>query len=79
MRRGEQARNPRTREEAEAKARERWAKEVLGLLLEAQLPLTETALETRTGVTGQAALRCCRGQRANSLKQRVADWRPFRR
>ena len=78
-RRREQGKNPRAREEAEDQERTRWAKEVLGLLLEANLPFTATALETRSGVTGPAALRCCRGQRPNSLKQRVSCWRPFRR
>ena len=78
-RRQEEAKNPQESEEAENSKRERWAKEVLGLLLEADLPFAATAREARGGLTGPTALRCCRGLWANTLKKRVDDWRPFRR
>ena len=78
-RRQEVAQNPQEREEAENAKQERWSKEVLGLLLEANLPFAASAREARGGLTGPTALRCCRGLRANTLKKRVDDWRPFRR
>ena len=80
-RRKEVALNPAAREEAEDLEQARWSKEVLGLLLEAGdiLPFAESVKKARGGVTGASVLRCCRGLRANTLKQRVSDWRPFRR
>jgi hypothetical protein len=71
--------NPAQREEEENEKTRAWAREVLGLLLEAQLPFAETAKRARGGVEGTAALRCCRGLRGSTLKKRVQDWRPFRR
>ena len=64
------------REEAEAKERKRWAKQVLLLLVEAQLPFVQT-----TGASAGTAVesRCCLGLRARTLAKRVRDWRPFRR
>ena len=80
-RRKEVALNPAAREEAEDLEQARWSKEVLGLLLEAgdSLPFAESVKKARGGITGASVLRCCRGLRANTLKQRVSDWRPFRR
>ena len=73
--------NPAAREEAEDLALAKWSKEVLGLLLEARdnLPFAESVRNARGGIDGASVLRCCRGMRANTLKQRVTDWRPFRR
>ena len=71
--------NPAEREEAEAKKAERWSKEVLGILVEAGLPFAESAKRSRGGLGSTASLRCCRGLRANTLKKRVEDWRPYRR
>ena len=31
------------------------------------------------GADSESVMRCCRGLRANTLKQRVSVWRPFRR
>ena len=78
-RRKEVARNTQEREQAEEKKAARWAKEVLGLLLEADLPFAESARRSRGGVDGPSMLRCCRGLRPNTLKKRVTDWRPFHR
>ena len=78
-RRQEAAKNPQEREEAEEAKLAHWTKEVLGLLLEADLPFAASARQARGGLEGPSALRCCRGLRANTLKKRVDGWRPFRR
>ena len=78
-RRKEVARNPQEQEEAEDKKAARWAKEVLGLLLEADLPFADSARRSRGGIDGPSMLRCCRGLRPNTQKKRVSDWRPYRR
>ena len=78
-RRQEVAKNPQEREEAEEAKLAHWTKEVLGLLLEADLPFAASARQARGGLEGPSSLRCCRGLRANTLKKRVDGWRPFRR
>jgi hypothetical protein len=75
-RRTEVADTAHKREEDEAKERARWAKELAGLLLEANLPFARAL--GGTSLDG-ASLRCCRGLRARTLAQRVSCWRPFRR
>ena len=61
---------------AEKAERTRWAKEVLGILHEAQLPLARMV----TAVSGSAVeQRCCRGLHAPTLRKHVRVWRPFRR
>lgn len=77
-RRREVPRNPTEREQAEEKATARWSRELLGLLVEADLPLAKTLQRARRGAEGAGALRCSRGQLANTFKQRVTDWPPFR-
>ena len=67
---------PDEREVAEDKERERWAREVLNLIREAQLPFLQSTGAT-TGATVEH--RCCLGLRARTLAKRVRDWRPFRR
>ena len=73
--------NNAEREQAEERAALRWNKEVLGILLEAgsDLPFHKSLQRARSRVDGASVLRCCRGLRPNTLKQRVSDWRPFRR
>ena len=80
-RRKGQERNPEQRQQDEDKALERWSREVLGILMEAGdiLPYAASVLKAKDGVEGHTALRCCRGLRANTLKQRVTDWHPLRR
>ena len=64
------------REDAEAAERLKRGKEVLGLILEADLPFAQNASAT----SGLAiSLRCCKGLRAATLRKRVRDWRPVRR
>jgi len=75
-RRTEVADTAHKREEDEAKERARWAKELAGLLLEANLPFARAL--AGSSLDG-ASLRCCRGLRARTLAQRVSCWRPFRR
>ena len=75
-RRTESADTAHKREEDEQKERARWAKELAGLLLEANLPL---AGNLGSSSLNGASLRCCRGLRARTLAQRVSCWRPFRR
>ena len=60
---------------AEKKLRAKWAKEVAGILVEAELPFARQAGD----LSGEALTRCCRGLRAKTLAKRVRAWRPFRR
>ena len=82
-RRVEKAANPAAREEAEQHERDRWAKEVIGLLTEAGtadlLPYAATLESLPGGASDPTARRCCRGFRGRTLKKRVSDWRPVRR
>ena len=59
-RRTEAADTAHKREEDEAKERARWAKELAGLLLEANLPFARAL--AGSSLDG-ASLRCCRGSR----------------
>ena len=74
-RRTESADTAHKREEDKQKERARWAKELAGLILEANLPFAR-ALGGST--LDGASLRCCRGLRARALAQRTCS-RPFRR
>ena len=60
---------------AEKNLRAKWAKEVAGILVEAELPFARQAGD----LSGDALTRCCRGLRAKTLAKRVRAWRPFRR
>ena len=60
---------------AEKTLRAKWAKEVVGILVEADLPFARQA----GNLSGDALTRCCRGLRAKTLAKRVRAWRPFRR
>ena len=71
-----QSDDPQARETAEAKERERWALEVVGLLHEAELPFCELAAGTTPTAMGT---RCCQGLRFRTLRKYVRSWRPFRR
>ena len=65
------------REEGERAERLRKGREVVGLLVEADLPFARE-LGPRA-LAGDLPLRCCRGLRSKTLAQRVSCWRPFRR
>ena len=73
-RRQQKLSNEAERAEEEAAERTRWGREVAGLLAEAGLPFAKT-LGT-TAPSSSLALRCCKGLRAKTLKQRVSCWRP---
>ena len=75
-RRTETAETTHKREEDEQHERARWAKELAGLLLKANLPF---ARNLGGAPLDGASLRCCRGLRSRTLAQRVSCWRPFRR
>ena len=75
-RRTEVADTAHKREEDEAKERARWAKELAGLLLEANPPF---ARALRGASLDGASLRGCRCLRARTLAQRISCWMPFRR
>ena len=75
VRRPELADSTGERAAAEKTQRARWAKEVAGILVEAQLPFARQAGD----LLGDALTRCCRGLRAKTLAKRVRAWRPFRR
>ena len=68
--------NEDERAQAEDAARAHWAKEVAGLLVEADLPFARTLGAKEGSLLTQ---RCCRGLRAKTLEQRVVCWRPLRR
>ena len=76
-RRQERLNNEGERADAEAAERKHWGREVAGLLAEAQLPFAKTLGDAAPD--SAVALRCCRGLRAHTLKQRVSCWRPLRR
>ena len=76
-RRQQRLQNEAERADEEAAERTRWGREVAGLLVEAGLPFARTLGTTAPGST--LALRCCKGLRAKTLKQRVSCWRPLRR
>ena len=65
------------REEGERAERLRKGKEVVALLLEADLPYANSC-KAHPG-DELTLLRCCRGLRAKTLSQRVSCWKPFRR
>ena len=69
--------NESERAEAEDAERQKWARQVVGLLVEANLPYAKTLASTAPD--SSVALRCCRGLRAKTLEQRVSCWRPLRR
>ena len=80
-RRAEEERNPAQRQDAEEANALKCNKEVLGFLLEAgeSLPFTLSVRRSKGGIECTSVIRCCRGLRPSTLKQRVTDWRPLRR
>jgi hypothetical protein len=64
---------------AEQRNRERWARKVIGIMVEADLPFGQEFKARDWSVTSPEAGRCLRGLRAATLKKRAGDISPFLR
>ena len=78
-RRQEEAGDDAGRQKAETKEREKWGREVIQIILNADLPFGMELRARGLGAHSPEAARCLRGLRANSLRKRVSDWAPYGR
>ena len=77
--RAEQAGDPKGQQRAEDKARLRWGKRVVEILVEARLPFGLEVQQRNLTPGANETTRCLRGLRWTTLKKRVSDWEPARR
>ena len=75
-RRAELPETANEREAEEERQRQRWVREVIGLLQEADTPFARSIGPATTTAVRE---RCCRHLRGPTLAKRVRDWRPLRR
>ena len=61
-----------TRAQAEQTERERWAKRLAAIIMDAELPAARAAEKAKSPET--VLLACARGRRANTLRARVLEW-----
>ena len=64
---------------AETAERAKWATKIFQILADAKLPMGIELEDTGMELDGPLAGRCLRGLRANSLRKRVSDVRPYLR
>lgn len=76
-RRADEAGDPQARKRAEERERNKWAKKVVGILVEADVPFGQEVREKGWDPLSPEASRCLRGLRASTLKKRASDVAPF--